>query len=118
MPGLGNFVGEFLILMGSYKIDPVVTIVATGGLILAAVYSLLMMQRAFYGEGKSSAPLEDLSGREISLMLSLVALLLMLGVYPQPVLDTSATSMSAIEQIFNPPAVELPAVTPTVSTGL
>jgi NADH-quinone oxidoreductase subunit M len=118
LPGLGNFVGEFLILMGSYKIDPVVTIVATGGLILAAVYSLLMMQRAFYGEGKSSAPLEDLSGREISLMLSLVALLLMLGVYPQPVLDTSATSMSAIEQIFNPPAVELPAVTPTVSTGL
>ncbi|MFP5429357.1 MAG: proton-conducting transporter membrane subunit, partial [Gammaproteobacteria bacterium] len=51
LPGLGNFVGEFLILLGSYKVAPVVTIVATGGLILAAVYSLLMMQKAFYGEG-------------------------------------------------------------------
>jgi NADH-quinone oxidoreductase subunit M len=118
MPGLGNFVGEILILMGAYQIDPIVTIVATGGLILAAVYSLLMMQRAFYGEGKSNSPLEDLSGREITLMLSLVALLLMLGVYPQPVLDTSATAMGAIEQIFNPPAVALPTVTPTVTIGL
>lgn len=119
LPGLGNFVGEFLILLGSYKVAPVVTIVATGGLILAAVYSLLMMQKAFYGEGKSSAPLEDLNAREISLMLSLVVLLLILGVYPQPILDTSATAMSVIEQAFNPPAaVTLPVATPTVTTGL
>jgi NADH-quinone oxidoreductase subunit M len=118
MPGLGNFVGEFLILMGTYPIDPLVSIVATGGLILAAVYSLMMIQKAFYGKGKSDTPLEDLNGRELSLMLSLLVLLVMLGVYPQPILDTSASSMSVIEQIFNPPAVALPAVTPTVTTGL
>ncbi|HQX89892.1 MAG: NADH-quinone oxidoreductase subunit M [Moraxellaceae bacterium] len=118
MPGLGNFVGEFLILMGTYPIDPLVSIVATGGLILAAVYSLMMIQKAFYGKGKSDTPLEDLNGRELSLMLSLLVLLVMLGVYPQPILDTSASSMNVIEQIFNPPAVALPAVTPTVTTGL
>ena len=47
-----------------------------------------------------------------------ITLLVMLGVYPQPILDTSASSMNVIEQIFNPPAVALPAVTPTVTTGL
>ena len=104
LPGLGNFVGEFLILMGTYKIAPMVTIIATAGLILAAVYSLLMMQKAFYGEGKSSSLLEDLSGRELSLMLSLVALLLALGIYPQPILDTSSSAMGRVEHVFNPPA--------------
>ncbi|HCT40012.1 MAG TPA: NADH-quinone oxidoreductase subunit M [Moraxellaceae bacterium] len=118
MPGLGNFVGEFLILMGTYKIAPVVAIVATGGLILAAVYSLLMMQKAFYGEGKSSTPLEDLSGREISLMMSLVVLLVLLGVYPQPILDTSVAAMGLVEQAFNPPALTLPAVVVPPVTGL
>jgi len=111
LPGLGNFVGEFLILLGTYKVAPVVTIFGTAGLILAAVYSLLMMQKAFYGEGKSTVALPDLSARELSLMLSLVFLLLALGVYPQPILDTSASAMSLVEQVFNPPA---PALTPVV----
>ncbi|MGB4342647.1 MAG: hypothetical protein WBJ03_03450, partial [Moraxellaceae bacterium] len=105
-------------LMGTYKIAPVVAIVATGGLILAAVYSLLMMQKAFYGEGKSSTPLEDLSGREISLMMSLVVLLVLLGVYPQPILDTSAAAMGLVEQAFNPPVITLPAVVVPPVTGL
>lgn len=117
MPGLGNFVGEFLILMGSYKIAPVISIIATGGLILAAVYSLLMMQKAFYGEGKSSSPLEDLNAREISLMMTLVVILLALGVYPQPVLDTSAAAMGVVEHVFNPPAAVAPVAIPPV-TGL
>lgn len=97
LPGLGNFVGEFLILLGTFREAPVVAIVAAGGLILAAIYSLLMMQKAFYGPAQSTEPLEDLSGRELALMLSLVALLLGLGLYPQPVLDTSAAVMQTLQ---------------------
>ncbi|HET8729560.1 MAG TPA: NADH-quinone oxidoreductase subunit M [Moraxellaceae bacterium] len=101
LPGLGNFVGEFMILIGSYKSHPVITVIATGGLILAAVYSLLLMQRAFYGKpAKSAEPMEDLSPREISLMLSLMGMLVFLGIYPQPVLNTSASVMRSVHEHF------------------
>lgn len=112
LPGMGNFVGEFLILMGSFPSAPVLTIVATGGLILAAIYSLLLMQRAYYGPAKSDAPLPDLSRREISIMMVLMAALLFLGVYPQPVLNTSAASMKAVHTVYTASA---PAAAP-VST--
>ncbi|MGH8443860.1 MAG: NADH-quinone oxidoreductase subunit M, partial [Solimonas sp.] len=49
LPGLGNFVGEFLILLGTWKVDMVITIIASTGLILGAVYSLILVQRAFHG---------------------------------------------------------------------
>jgi len=101
LPGLGNFVGEFLILLGTFKVAPVVTIVAATGLILAAVYSLIMMQRAFYGRPQSEERLEDLSSRELGLMLSLMVLLLALGLYPQPVLNTSAAAMAGVQHYYS-----------------
>ena len=101
LPGMGNFVGEFLILLGAFKIAPVVTIVAATGLILAAVYSLIMMQRAFYGRTQSDEPLKDLSGRELGLMASLMILLLLLGLYPQPVLNTSAAAMAGVQHYYS-----------------
>jgi NADH-quinone oxidoreductase subunit M len=98
LPGTGNFVGEFLILLGTFKVAPLVTVIATGGLVLASVYALIMIQRAFYGPAKAEGPLQGLDGRELSMMLGLIGLLLLLGVYPQPVLDTSAASMHGIQQ--------------------
>lgn len=53
MPGTGNFVGEFMILFGSYPVVPVITVISTFGLVFASVYSLVMMQRAYYGTPKS-----------------------------------------------------------------
>ncbi len=97
LPGTGNFVGEFMILMGSFPQVPVIVCIATVGLVLASVYSLVMLQRACFGEGKSSAPLKGLSIREFGLMLLLIALLVGLGVYPQPVLDLSGMSGSLLE---------------------
>ena len=90
LPGIGNFVGEFLILLGSFKAAPVLAVLGAAGLILAAVYSLLALQRTFFGPTKTEEPLPDLSPREITIMLSLIAMLVALGLYPQPVLDTSA----------------------------
>lgn len=105
LPGLGNFVGEFLILLGSFERAPVLVVVAAGGLILAAIYSLLLMQRAFYGPAKTTERMEDLSPREITLMLSLMGVLLFLGLYPQPVLNTSAAVMRTVSQAYTAPAV-------------
>lgn len=106
LPGLGNFVGEFMILLGSFPISPVLTVLATGGLILAAVYSLLLMQRAFYGPATTTERMEDLSPREITLMLSLMGVLLFLGLYPQPVLNTSAAVMHSVHQVYTAGPVE------------
>jgi len=101
LPGMGNFVGEFLIMLGTFKVAPVVTVVAASGMIFAAVYSLILMQRAFYGPVKVEGRLEDLSGRELTLMLSLIVILLFLGLYPQVVLDTSAAAMAGVQHYYS-----------------
>ena len=98
LPGTGNFVGEFLILMGSFKAVPVTVVIATFGLVLASVYSLIMIHRAYFGAAKSDQPLQALDGRELLMVLGLAALLVILGVYPQPVLDTTAASMHGVQQ--------------------
>jgi NADH-quinone oxidoreductase subunit M len=110
LPGLGNFVGEFLILLGTYRVAPVITIVASSGLVLAAIYSLLMMARVFYGRPQAVAAgqgvgedekLRDLNGRELTTMLSLMAITLLIGLYPQPFLDLVKAPMTAVETIYH-----------------
>jgi NADH-quinone oxidoreductase subunit M len=100
LPGLGNFVGEFLILLGVFQVNQIVTIVATSGLILGAVYSLIMVQRALHGPAQSSEPIAGINNRELVMMLSLMVILVWLGFYPQPVLDTSAAVMNSVEQLI------------------
>ncbi|RQM39933.1 NADH-quinone oxidoreductase subunit M [Erwinia psidii] len=100
MPGTGNFVGEFMILTGSFRSVPLIIVIATFGLVFASVYSLVMMQRAYYGAPKSETPLRDMSPREFLIIMVLVVLLVLLGVYPQPILDTSHTAISNIQQWF------------------
>lgn len=100
MPGTGNFVGEFMMMFGSFQVVPVTTVVASFGLVFASVYSLVMMQRAYYGAPKSDQPLASLSVRELSLILLLVVLLVLLGIFPQPVLDTSSAAMGNIQHWF------------------
>ena len=98
LPGTGNFVGEFLILMGSFKAVPMIVVIATFGLVLASVYSLIMIHRAHFGLAKSDKPLPALDSRELLMVLGLAALLVILGIYPQPVLDTTAASMHGVQQ--------------------
>ncbi|KQN55114.1 NADH-quinone oxidoreductase subunit M [Erwinia sp. Leaf53] len=100
MPGTGNFVGEFMILTGSFQSAPVIIVIATFGLVFASVYSLIMMQRAYYGAPKSDTPLRSMSPREFLMIMVLVVLLVLVGVYPQPILDTSHAAMSNIQQWF------------------
>src|SRR5690554_2461919 len=97
MPGTGNFVGEFLILFGTFADNPWVVVIATFGLVLASAYSLIMIHRAYFGAERSGDTLRGLDTRELLMVLSLVVLLVLLGLYPQPVLDTSAQSMNAVQ---------------------
>ncbi|MET0356836.1 MAG: NADH-quinone oxidoreductase subunit M [Cellvibrio sp.] len=101
LPGLGNFVGEILILVGAFKVNEYVTLVATTGLVLSAVYSLILVQRALHGPAQSSTPIEGLNLRELAMMFSLMIILVWLGLYPQPVLDTSAAVVHGIDQLIN-----------------
>jgi NADH-quinone oxidoreductase subunit M len=88
MPGLGNFVGEFLVLLGAFEVSVPLTVFATVGIVIAAVYSLSLMQRAFQGEPNPAiATMPDFGAREMVVMLALMAALVWLGVYPQPLLD-------------------------------
>jgi len=101
LPGTGNFVGEFLILIGSFPTAPWITVIAATGLVLGSVYSLIMIHRAHFGPVKNDSPLPGLQFRELSMVLCLAVLLILLGVYPQPVLDTSAASMQGVQQWFS-----------------
>ncbi len=98
LPGLGNFVGEFLILLGTFKVSLPITLFATSGLVLGAAYSLIMVQRTLHGAPQDATPIRDLGWRELGMMLTLMAILVWLGLYPQPILDTSAAVMAGVQQ--------------------
>jgi NADH-quinone oxidoreductase subunit M len=89
LPGLGNFIGEFLVLLGVYKTSALLAILATLGFIVATVYSLWMVQRIFSGPNKEGWKFPDLDRRELVVMSVLTLAILILGLYPQPVLNTS-----------------------------
>lgn len=96
LPGLGNFVGEFLVLLGAYQADVGITAVASAGLVAATLYSLRMILRAYHGSNSNSLRFADLSGREWVILGVLMISILWLGVYPQPVLDTAAPALERL----------------------
>lgn len=100
MPGTGNFIGEIIILFGSFPVVPTITVIASFGLVFSSVYSLSMIQRMYYGPAKSTEPLPVMTLRERLIILLLVVLLLLLGFFPQLIMDTSVTAMSNIQHWF------------------
>jgi NADH-quinone oxidoreductase subunit M len=88
VPGTNGFVGEFLVLLGSFKTEPVLSLIATFVIIFSAAYLLWAIQRILFNPltKPENAAMRDLNGRELLLMIPLVACILWLGVYPQPVL--------------------------------
>ncbi len=88
LPGLGNFVGEFLVLLGTYKVSPVASVFGTIGLVFATVYSLAIVKRSFHGPNLEGWKPPDLSLREMSILGAMIAVIVWLGLFPQPVLET------------------------------
>jgi NADH-quinone oxidoreductase subunit M len=97
LPGLGNFVGEFLVLLGAYQRSVAITVLAAVGLIAATVYSLWLIQAVFHGPKKEQWRLTDLSARETAVMAALIGAIVWLGLYPQPVLNTAEQSLIHLE---------------------
>ncbi len=93
LPGLGNFIGEFLVLLGAFKVNVVLTVLSALVLILAPVYSLIVLQKAFHGPLKQSHQPSDFGHREWFAMMLLVLSSTWLGLHPQTVLDISAPSL-------------------------
>jgi NADH-quinone oxidoreductase subunit M len=97
VPGLNGFVGEFLILIGTFVTRRWYAVVAATGVILAALYLLWAYQRVFHGEPKGdNAGMTDIGWRDRWVMLPLLAAIVFLGVYPQPVLTRIQPSVDAV----------------------
>jgi NADH-quinone oxidoreductase subunit M len=89
LPGLNGFVGEFLILLGAFSVSPGWTAAAATGMILGAIYMLWMFRRVIFGPlaNPENQKLKDLDGRELLVLAPVVALIILMGVYPQPFLN-------------------------------
>jgi len=86
LPGLAPFISEFLVLIGTFTRYPVFAVLASSALVLSAIYILWLYQRMMTGPARDEK-LRDLVPREVAVVVPLIALLLVLGVYPKPALD-------------------------------
>jgi NADH-quinone oxidoreductase subunit M len=102
VPGTNGFIGEFLVLAGSFRTAPVLTLIATTGVIFAAAYLLWALQRVLFNplDKPENLRLTDLNRRELVIMAPLLAAIIWLGVYPTPVLQRMEGSVRTIvEQV-------------------
>ncbi|PVE11336.1 NADH-quinone oxidoreductase subunit M [Streptomyces scopuliridis] len=111
LPGLSPFVSEFLVLVGTFSRYPVIGIIATIGIVLAALYVLVLYQRTMTGPVKAEVrTMPDLRVRELVVVTPLIALLLFLGVYPKPLTEivnpAVEHTLSDVQQTDPKPEVE------------
>jgi NADH-quinone oxidoreductase subunit M len=102
LPGLGNFIAEFLILLGSFQANKPMAIVATLGLVAATVYALWLVQQVFHGKERKTWKLPDLSLREMIIMGAMIIVIVWLGLFPQPVLNTAKPVLQKIHNLVVP----------------
>ena len=97
LPGLGNFIAEFLTLVGSWQASHKLTVLATIGLVAATVYSLRIVQKVFHGEEtEQEHPLYDLTLREKLILVPLVVAIIWLGLFPQSALNVSKATVQTL----------------------
>ena len=98
LPGTSGFVGEFLTLLGAFKANTWVALLATTGVILSAAYALWLYRRIIYGvlSKESLKNMLDLSNRERAIVYPLIVLVIFFGVYPAPILRATAVSVDAL----------------------
>jgi NADH-quinone oxidoreductase subunit M len=100
LPGTSGFIGEFMTLLGTFKVSIPTAFFAATGLILSAAYALWLYRKVIFGAlvKPSLMSIKDLSFRECVTLFPLVALTILFGFYPKPVLDMSAAS---VQQLVN-----------------
>src|SRR5712664_4216958 len=103
LPGTSGFIGEFLALIGTFRINTWVATLATIGIILSAAYALWLYRKVIFGPltKASLATIKDLDYREIVTLGPLVVLIILFGIYPKPVLDLSAASVAQLLENYD-----------------
>lgn len=122
LPGLGNFIGEFLVLFGAYRVSVAATAVAAAGFVAAVIYALWMVQRAFFGQKAQEWKIKDLSARETAVMAAMIAAILWIGLYPRPVIDTAGQGIENVRRyagvaVSASPAEKATAAVEKIETG-
>jgi NADH-quinone oxidoreductase subunit M len=100
LPGLGDFIGEFLVLLGTYRVNVAMAAVAAAGVLAATFYALRLVQQAFQGPNTHNWQLPDLAIREGLMLGAMIALLLWLGLYPQPVFHMFAQAANQFPALW------------------
>ena len=103
LPGAANFIGEFLVLVGTSYRSFVMVLLAMGGIVLAAAYMLCMLQRVTLGQAATPAAalLPDLSMRETAILVPLAVVILWVGLYPGPLMEVMDASVNHLVQKMN-----------------
>jgi NADH-quinone oxidoreductase subunit M len=103
LPGTSGFIGEFLTLIGTFRVNVWVAALATTGTILSAAYALWLYRKVIFGAltKPTLVAIKDLDYREIITLGPLVVLTILFGVYPKPVLDLSAASVAHLLDNYN-----------------
>lgn len=108
MPGLGNFIGEFLVLLGSFQDYWLFTSIAALGLIVAPVYSLIVIQKAFHGPHEEQHELWDFGAREMTAMGLMILATVWMGLYPQSMLNMADPALAETMHRVAPLVGKLP----------
>ena len=103
LPGLGNFLGEFLVLLGSYRVSIAATAIAASGFIFATLYALWMLGKVSFGVPRTTWDIADLSVREMLPLSVAIGLLIWIGLFPQSVIRTAGQGLQNLR-----PAIEWP----------
>jgi NADH-quinone oxidoreductase subunit M len=120
LPGTSGFVGEFLALLGAFESYPLIGIFAASGVIFAAYYMLPMVQRMFFNalDKDENREVEDLSRREITILTPLLALMIVIGVFPTPLLNRMEPSVRAILERVEAAAPAGPVLVPDLAPDI
>jgi NADH-quinone oxidoreductase subunit M len=104
LPGLNGFIGEFMILMGTFTVNWVWAAIASTGIILGASYMLWLYQRVMFGklENPANESLKDLSAREFATFLPLIVMAFWIGIFPKPFLNVLDKPVEQVVRIVNP----------------
>ena len=118
LPATNGFIGEFLVLVGSFRSAPYLTLLATTGVIFAAAYLLWAIQRILFNalDKPENAHITDLNGRELAIMGVLAAAIIWVGIYPAPILTRmEASAGKFVQQVERGAAVQAAPPTPEIS---
>jgi NADH-quinone oxidoreductase subunit M len=102
LPGLADFVGEFLVLLGVYPVSHTLAALAALGVLFSTLYALRLVQRAFWGPEQRSWDIPDLTRREWAVLTPLALALVIFGIYPRPILGTFRPALEMLMQIAPP----------------